>query len=377
MNLASEQESHAGFDRKKLKSHSGTSSLYFHHSYHRRLFAKQTSALILFLEPPFLVKILSIEMNKSSKRKVINQLLKRPECLFLASSRMLFRLLLTSSCCLNFLQSLAMPAATSPSLPPSARKDATRLKIEQMELERKERRKSMIQLKQARKEQSRKNIAEGNPGDIDFIGMVGEWRRKQQEEHKKSKPPTPSPSNICIAVRKRPMFEKERAKLDHDSVSCYHPKVWIHSAKFKVDGITKYLTHNSFQLDHAFGEDSTTQQIYLATTLPLVDHVVSTQGRATVFCYGQTGSGKTYTMNGIQQILAHDLYGQLAEVQSELDITVAFFELYGGYCQDLLHGRKRCKLLEDGKGEINITGLQEVPAPTAEDFLKVIEKGHG
>ena len=290
---------------------------------------------------------------------------------------MLFRLLLTSSCCLNFLQSLAMPAATSPSLPPSARKDATRLKIEQMELERKERRKSMIQLKQARKEQSRKNIAEGNPGDIDFIGMVGEWRRKQQEEHKKSKPPTPSPSNICIAVRKRPMFEKERAKLDHDSVSCYHPKVWIHSAKFKVDGITKYLTHNSFQLDHAFGEDSTTQQIYLATTLPLVDHVVSTQGRATVFCYGQTGSGKTYTMNGIQQILAHDLYGQLAEVQSELDITVAFFELYGGYCQDLLHGRKRCKLLEDGKGEINITGLQEVPAPTAEDFLKVIEKGHG
>ena len=173
---------------------------------------------------------------------------------------MLFRLLLTSSCCLNFLQSLTMPTATSVSLPPSARKDATRLKIEQMELERKERRKSMIQLKQARKEQSRKNIAEGNPGDIDFIGMVGEWRRKQQEEHKKTKPPTPSPSNICIAVRKRPMFEKERAKLDHDSVSCYHPKVWIHSAKFKVDGITKYLTHNSFQLDHAFGEDSTTNK---------------------------------------------------------------------------------------------------------------------
>jgi len=141
-----------------------------------------------------------------------------------------------------------------------------------------------------------------------------------------------------------------------------------------VDGITKYLTHNSFQLDHAFGEDSTTEQIYLATTLPLVDHVVNSQGRATVFCYGQTGSGKTYTMNGIQQILAYDLYGQLAE--DEYEITVAFFELYAGNVLDLLHGRHRCKLLEDGKGEINITGLREVPAPTPEAFLQAIEEGH-
>jgi len=32
--------------------------------------------------------------------------------------------------------------------------------------------------------------------------------------------------------------------------------------------------------------------------------------------------------------------------------------------------------LEDGKGEVNITGLQEVRAATAEDFLRVIEEGH-
>ena len=173
------------------------------------------------------------------------------------------------------------------------------------------------------------------------------------------------------------MSEKERQKLDHDSVSCFQNKVWIHSAKLKVDGITKYLTHSSFQFDYAFDEASTTEQIYVSTTLPLVDHVVTTKGRATVFCYGQTGSGKTFTMNGIQQILAHDLYGQLAdENDDELEITVAFFELYGGYVQDLLHNRKRCKLLEDGKGEVNITGLCEVPAPTPEDFLQVIEEGN-
>jgi kinesin family protein 2/24 len=272
-------------------------------------------------------------------------------------------------------------------MPPSARKDATRKRIEQMEAEREERRKEMIQRKQARKQEQLKNLAAGNPGDVDFIGMVQEWRRKQQLDYQKKQqqtknapPPSHGSGNICIAVRKRPVSDKERQKLDHDSVSSFPPKVWIHSAKFKVDGISKYLTHTAFQFDHAFAENATTEQIYMATTLPLVDHVVSTQGRATVFCYGQTGSGKTYTMNGIQQILAYDLYGQLEELQaatgSGLEITVAFFELYGGFIQDLLHQRQRCKLLEDGQGEVNITGLQEVPAPTPEEFLQVIEEGH-
>jgi len=255
--------------------------------------------------------------------------------------------------------------------------DATRKRIERMEEEREERRKEMIQKKQSRKEQSQKLLAAGNPGDVDFIGMVEQWRADQDRKHKMSNPKASARnSNIIVAVRKRPMFEKEREKLDHDSVSCYDPKAWIHSAKFKVDGITKYLTHTGFQFDHAFGEESTTDQIYLATTMPLVDHVVHTKGRATVFCYGQTGSGKTHTMSGIQQILAYDLYDEMKAKCENVEIRLAFFELYSGFIQDLLHDRKRCKLLEDGKGEVNITGLQEVRAATAEEFLRVIEEGH-
>lgn len=254
--------------------------------------------------------------------------------------------------------------------------DATRKRIERMEVERNERRKEMIQKKQSRKEESAKLVAAGNLGDLDFIGMVEDWRAEQDSKQRKANIQSSVNSNIIVAVRKRPMSEKERTKLDHDSVSCYHPKVWIHSAKFKVDGITKYLTHTGFQFDHAFGEESTTDQIYLATTMPLVDHVVHTKGRATVFCYGQTGSGKTHTMNGIQQILAHDLYEELKNANENIEINLAFFELYGGYIQDLLHDRKRCKLLEDGKGEVNITGLQEVRARTANEFLQVIDEGH-
>lgn len=144
------------------------------------------------------------------------------------------------------------------------------MKIEQMEKDRQERRKTMMQRKEARKQEQIKNIEAGNPGDVDFIGLVDEWRREQAKKMGNIKEPSlfsSTGSNICIAVRKRPMSEKERDKFDHDAVSCFQNKVWIHAAKLKVDGITKYLTHNSFQLDHAFGEDSTTEQIYLATAL--------------------------------------------------------------------------------------------------------------
>lgn len=258
----------------------------------------------------------------------------------------------------------------------SNRTDATRRRIERMEVEREERRKEMIQKKISRKEESAKLIAAGNPGDVDFIGMVEEWRSEQCIKQMKSlKRNSSVNNNIIVAVRKRPMSDKEREKLDHDSVSCYNPKVWIHSAKFKVDGITKYLTHTGFQFDHTFGEDSSTDQIYVATTMPLVDHVIRAEGRATVFCYGQTGSGKTHTMSGIQKILAHDLYQELNSSRLDVEVRLTFFELYGGFIQDLLHDRKRCKLLEDGKGEVNITGLKEVRASTAAEFLQVIDDG--
>ena len=265
------------------------------------------------------------------------------------------------------------PASAAPA------KDATCLRIEQMEAERQERRKAIQERKEARRQEEQRNLAAGNPGDVDFIGLVRAWRQ-QHDAVKQSH--TISNHKICICVRKRPVSDKERAKLDHDSVTCLHPQVWIHSAKLKVDGITKYLTHTSFQLDHAFDETTSTEEIYVYTTLPLVDFVLrGTGGRATVFCYGQTGSGKTFTMNGIHKILCQDLYGQLNQnnhsnlSMQNVDVTVAYFELYGGFIQDLLHDRQRCKLLEDAKGEVNITGLEEFPASDPQSFLQLVQAG--
>ena len=182
----------------------------------------------------------------------------------------------------------AIPASTNSKLA----KDATRRKIEKMEAQREQRRRDIQQRKEARKQEEQRNIAAGNPGDVDFIGLVRTWRHAHKddaESHYSKNGKNKTNSNISICVRKRPLSDKERNKKDHDSITCLHPHVWIHSAKYKVDGITKYLSHTSFKLDHAFDENTTTQDVYLYTTLPLVDFVTEgTGGRATVFCYGQT-----------------------------------------------------------------------------------------
>ena len=277
-------------------------------------------------------------------------------------------------------------------------KDQTCLRIERMEAEREQRRRTMKARKIERAAAEQANIAAGNPGDVDFIGMVRTWR----EEHRHTARPRGDPPSIvaasgasvapkiCICVRKRPVSDKERNKKDHDSVTCLHPAVWVHSAKLRVDGITKYLDHSSFAFDHAFDENTSTEEIYSHAAMPLIDFVCAGGGgRATVFAYGQTGSGKTYTMGGIQTMVAEDLFLLLGDASKgnnpggggacsldDTSVYVTFFEIYGGRIQDLLNERKRLKVLEDGKGEVQITGLEEFEAVDAEQFLSLIDAGN-
>ena len=56
--------------------------------------------------------------------------------------------------------------------------------------------------------------------------------------------------------------------------------------------------------------------------------------------------------------------------------SIAIFEIYGGRIQDLLNKRNRLKVLEDGKGEVVVSGLEEFEASNPRDFLGLIEQGH-
>ncbi|KAL7464037.1 hypothetical protein ACHAXS_004376 [Conticribra weissflogii] len=266
----------------------------------------------------------------------------------------------------------------------SSSKDQTRLKIEQMEAERQQRRRAMKELRVGRAEEEQRNLALGNPGDVDFIGLVRKWREEHSglvQAHESSMDYT-SDEKICVCVRKRPLNDKERRKKEHDAVTCLHPTATVHSAKFKVDGISKYLDHNSFCFDHVFDEFCETEEVYNYTAMPLVGYFCGGKGaRATVFAYGQTGSGKSHTMTGIQRLVANDIFDSLSNNSKKYagctlentTCSIAIFELYGGQILDLLNNRNKLKVLEDGKGEIIVTGLEEFAVKTPEDFLQFVD----
>lgn len=61
--------------------------------------------------------------------------------------------------------------------------------------------------------------------------------------------------------------------------------------------------------------------MYKSALKPLLPLVVR-QGIVTCFAYGQTGSGKTYTMNGLQELIVHELF-ELA--RKGFTVTVSYF----------------------------------------------------
>ena len=63
-------------------------------------------------------------------------------------------------------------------------------------------------------------------------------------------------------------------------------------------------------------------------------------------------------------------------ILEETTVTVSFFEIYGGRIQDLLNKRQRLKVLEDGKGEVVVSGLKEFEASNPEGLLSLIESAN-
>uniref|UniRef100_A0A7N6BD85 Kinesin-like protein n=1 Tax=Anabas testudineus TaxID=64144 RepID=A0A7N6BD85_ANATE len=165
--------------------------------------------------------------------------------------------------------------------------------------------------------------------------------------------------------------------------------VMVHEPKQKVD-LTRYLENQTFRFDYAFDENSTNEMVYRFTAQPLVETIFE-RGMATCFAYGQTGSGKTHTMGGdfsgknqdcskgIYALSARDVFLMLKKPnykKLDLQVFATFFEIYSGKVFDLLNRKAKLRVLEDGKQQVQVVGLQEREVKCTEDVLKLIEVGN-
>ncbi|XP_047184947.1 kinesin-like protein KIF2A isoform X4 [Scophthalmus maximus] len=195
---------------------------------------------------------------------------------------------------------------------------------------------------------------------------------------------------ICVCVRKRPLNKKELTMKDLDVITIPSKDVvMVHEPKQKVD-LTRYLENQTFRFDYAFDESTTNEMVYRFTARPLVETIFE-RGMATCFAYGQTGSGKTHTMGGdfsgknqdcskgIYALAARDVFLMLKKpIYKKLDLSVyaTFFEIYSGKVFDLLNRKTKLRVLEDGKQQVQVVGLQEKDVRCTEDVLKLIEVGN-
>ncbi|XP_032600551.1 kinesin-like protein KIF2A isoform X8 [Taeniopygia guttata] len=195
---------------------------------------------------------------------------------------------------------------------------------------------------------------------------------------------------ICVCVRKRPLNKKETLMKDLDVITIPNKDVvMVHEPKQKVD-LTRYLENQTFRFDYAFDDMAPNEMVYRFTARPLVETIFE-RGMATCFAYGQTGSGKTYTMGGdfsaknqdcskgIYALAARDVFLMLKKPnynKLELQVYATFFEIYSGKVFDLLNRKTKLRVLEDGKQQVQVVGLQECEVKCVEDVLKLIEIGN-
>merc|ERR1719347_1162624 len=195
---------------------------------------------------------------------------------------------------------------------------------------------------------------------------------------------------ITVCIRKRPMSQKEMKKKEVDVVTVpTRDTITIHEPKSKVD-LTKYLDNQHFRFDYAFDENANNELVYRFSARSLVQSIFE-GGMATCFAYGQTGSGKTHTMggefhgktqdskNGIYAFATKDVFKLLKSPKyknNNLIVSCRYFEIYSGKVFDLLSGKSKLRVLEDGKQQVVVVGLTETDVECVEDVLKLITHGN-
>ncbi|NXQ73999.1 KIF2C protein, partial [Quiscalus mexicanus] len=81
---------------------------------------------------------------------------------------------------------------------------------------------------------------------------------------------------------------------------------------------------------------------------------------------------------GIYAFASQDVFLLLNQPRyrnQNLEVYVTFFEIYNGKVFDLLNKKAKLRVLEDGKQQVQVVGLQEKPVSCAEDVIKMILMG--
>merc|ERR1719244_1821063 len=261
--------------------------------------------------------------------------------------------------------------------------------VQEVEKLRDNREKRRAQQAQVYESQERQKSSDKGTPHWEFLNMIEEFKEELEINPLQDGDPIAN-HQITVCIRKRPLSNKELKAKEIDVITIpSKDTILVHEPKTKVD-LTKYLENQNFRFDYAFDESAPNDLVYKYTAKSLVESIFE-GGMATCFAYGQTGSGKTHTMggefkgksqdskNGIYALAAGDVFKLLRSPKHKsknLIVSCSYFEIYSGKVFDLLSGKSKLRVLEDGKQQVQIVGLTESEITSVDDVLKLITSGN-
>nr|AMS24222.1 kinesin 7-IIa protein [Marsilea vestita] len=173
---------------------------------------------------------------------------------------------------------------------------------------------------------------------------------------------------INVSVRIRPLNSKEISNNDYPVWDCTDLKT-----------ITCLYTRpdrnypQSYVFDRVFRQENGTREVYEKGAKEVTLSALSGKN-ATIFAYGQTCSGKTYTMNGITEYAADDIFNYIKQHDDHVFlIKFSALEIYNEVATDLLNpGSGPLRIMDDPERGTVIEKLVEEIVKDKDHLLSLL-----
>lgn len=155
------------------------------------------------------------------------------------------------------------------------------------------------------------------------------------------------PSTIRVAVRVRPLNEKEKYISNFDTARVVDKNLLVLlDPQYEMSPDDHFRNNRNrekqYTFEYVFDDKAEQIDIYNQTTAPLVKSVLEGYN-STVFAYGATGAGKTYTMMGpennpgVMKNALTDLFTSIESMkEKEGVVIISYIEVYNENIRDLL-----------------------------------------
>lgn len=203
--------------------------------------------------------------------------------------------------------------------------------------------------------------------------------------------------NVQVAVRCRPLNERERSAGERTIIQCEPSRREVHFSPpiGRKAPAGSNAGKKTFTYDHVFGPDASQGDVYQGVVKPIVDEVLEGYN-CTVFAYGQTGTGKTHTMEGRRDESTVDIsekrlpknagmipravkqvFDHLRSITDEHSVRVSHLELYNEQLTDLLGPEAETaelRMYEDSTKGVFVNGLEDVVVRSEEEIFEILDK---